>query len=202
MRKTRFLALTLAVVLVLMGAGYAYWTEAIKIDATVKTGKLDFAFEGLTVSSDSEFLNTGGSRIGHTGTGKDNLLVLEFVNSYPGAEAEVKFNMVNNGTIPLKVTGFNYNITYPTSQDEITKFMNHIQVRPKLPVETKWMSLSRYVGYLNDPPFHDIGVGGEILFELEFRVNPDAENQDLPQSKTFKLNINAVAKQYNDPGES
>ena len=42
--KTRFLVLSLAVAIMLMGAGYAYWTETLTISNTVTTGALELDF--------------------------------------------------------------------------------------------------------------------------------------------------------------
>ena len=44
MRKPKFLALALVVAIMLMGAGYAQWTDVLTIENTVTTGDMNVEF--------------------------------------------------------------------------------------------------------------------------------------------------------------
>jgi hypothetical protein len=101
MKKTRLIALTLVVALMLMGAGYAFWQESMTINAAVETGELDFAFRKASFSG-GEYVK-GSAKVDKE---DDNILHLEFKNMHPSAYATVGFRMVNTGTIGLKVEDF------------------------------------------------------------------------------------------------
>jgi len=45
MKKTKFIALVLIVSVMMMGAGYAWWNDSVRIDNTVTTGELKVEFE-------------------------------------------------------------------------------------------------------------------------------------------------------------
>ncbi|HZJ76874.1 MAG TPA: hypothetical protein VFC70_04110 [Oscillospiraceae bacterium] len=182
MKKTRFLALILAVVLMLMGAGYAFWTENLKIDATVKTGKLDFKFSDAKILSKSKHIEANIS-VKNMDDEKGNMLKLRFEDVYPGAEAEISFNMENKGTIPLKVEGFKF------SGDNIEDL--------KIYVDSGWESIAEYVTILNEWSL-EIGVGESIENELKFKIKEGADETSFPESRNFTFSITAIAKQYND----
>jgi len=50
MKKTRFLVLVLVVSIMLIGAGYAYWNETLKINTYFKAGNLDVNFKWYDIS--------------------------------------------------------------------------------------------------------------------------------------------------------
>ncbi|MFZ5352000.1 MAG: SipW-dependent-type signal peptide-containing protein [Bacillota bacterium] len=100
MKKTRFIAAVLCVAIVLMGAGYAAWTDQLVINNTVKTGNLDVSFN-------EEYCYTQvyiGDEDYITATMETSPKVLDVTidNMYPGTEVCVNSNMSNFGTIPAK----------------------------------------------------------------------------------------------------
>jgi len=119
MKKTRFLTLVLAVAVMMMGAGYAYWTDQLVINNTVSTGELNVRFVGQNVSrggdDQSGTLPDGKSKaywaayVKHEGrlngpatvVSEDGKTVTtEVTNMYPGAYAQYYGTIENNGTIP------------------------------------------------------------------------------------------------------
>src|SRR5690554_3744451 len=52
MRKYKFIALALVLAVMLMGAGYAYWTETLTISNTVTTGDMDVVFAPANIAGD------------------------------------------------------------------------------------------------------------------------------------------------------
>jgi len=190
MRKTRFLALTLAVVLVLMGAGYAYWTEAIQIKGTVTTGELDFAFSEATVISSPEHAKPVYVQVRDKGEGKDNMLRLKFEDIYPGAEAKISFKVENRGTMPLKVTGFEFKPI--EGSINVLKQNLKITLNNNNPIDmANYNEIPENLTYL-------IEKGQSFPISLKFEIDENADETRLPESKRFEFSIEAVAKQLND----
>lgn len=111
MKKTKFLALTLVVALALIGAGYAYWTDVLQINSTVKTGYLDVDFIDAQHETSSEWVEVidnyktalgDGNEAGYT-PDKDKI-VLTIKNLYPGAWVKETVTIQNTGTMPVKVS--------------------------------------------------------------------------------------------------
>lgn len=112
MKRTRFIVLALAMAVMLLGAGYAFWTQDLVVEGTVATGELAVEFDNPEVKLldcavhyagaddpviSDHFVNTGD---------ENNQLNIGLTNMYPGAKANVSFNLVNTGTMAAKVTGF------------------------------------------------------------------------------------------------
>lgn len=116
MKKSRFLALTLVVAIMLMGAGYAYWTDTLKMDTYVSTGYLDVDFQNaLVVPTDgADAYLTQSAIIGalNTPPGEEpedkDLLTITLENLYPGAWGQYSFEIVNTGTIPVVLQGLRF----------------------------------------------------------------------------------------------
>ncbi len=120
MKKTKIIAAVLCVAVMLMGAGYAYWQDAITITNTVSTGEFNVEFVnqgGYPKSSgiyESYKKNNPGqgegngqydwvknntyaqARVEHGA--KDTKIVL--TDMYPGTYAKIDMLVKNKGTIP------------------------------------------------------------------------------------------------------
>ncbi len=98
MKKTRFLVLALAVAIMMMGAGYAWWNETVVITSKVDTGYLNVDIEGITttpddgVSMDYNFSNTCGTSA-----------TLKFIDLYPGKGGTAVITFKNNSSMPVKL---------------------------------------------------------------------------------------------------
>ncbi len=71
MRKRNYLAIVLVVAIMMMGAGYAYWTQEVKIATTVETGNLDVKLQATRhVQFGVDYLGVGlkGGNIDAAGT--------------------------------------------------------------------------------------------------------------------------------------
>lgn len=101
MKKTRFLVLALAVAVMLMGAGYAWWTETVVIHTEVSTGELNVAIDSATASADRDVL-VGDPVIGVDAFGQDQVK-LKFDKMYPGAKGNAVIKIKNTGTVQVKV---------------------------------------------------------------------------------------------------
>lgn len=104
MKKTRFVAMVLAVAVMLIGAGYAAWTETLTITNTVSTGYVDVdLLNGSVVVHSTEVANSDDA-LDRTAsaTGSEQSATVTITNLYPGAEAVVTIPVKNNSTIPVK----------------------------------------------------------------------------------------------------
>lgn len=108
MKKSKILALSLAVGIALMGAGYAYWNDSVTITNQATTGTID-----VQINS-TEALHPSASVIEANGNitidrsdpvwtadagGKSGTITVE--NLYEGAQVEITIPVVNNGSIPV-----------------------------------------------------------------------------------------------------
>ncbi len=126
MKKTKLILCTLVAAMMLMGAGYAYWTDTLTINNTVSTGNLEVKishiesrdYDNLKSSNaftddekDEDYVNGLGesSSIKILNSGKR----LEFKNEnlYPGSGFWLNFKIKNTGTVPVKLKDITYQIT-------------------------------------------------------------------------------------------
>lgn len=115
MKKVKFLALAMVFAIMLMGVGYAAWTDTITVNTTVATGNLDVDFTNAPQANRLDGvgaldLNTGfSSKINPltavlNENASDNGEISDVINVnagnlYPGAKFEVLARVTNNGSI-------------------------------------------------------------------------------------------------------
>jgi predicted ribosomally synthesized peptide with SipW-like signal peptide len=109
MKKTKFLALILVVAITVMGAGYAYWTQELKITNTVSTGDLDVRFVPLdTFAGDylaKDYLDGDADYMNVTiEPNSEDTIGFNINKIYPGAGGFIGFAIVNQGTVPAKLS--------------------------------------------------------------------------------------------------
>lgn len=107
MKKTRIIAIVLAIAVMLMGAGYAYWSDTLVINNTVTTGEFQVSFTAMEpfpfiVDSD-EYLDSDitpnyGELLAAGGV--TNTLTVTVSDMYPGSMALYAMKAENLGTIP------------------------------------------------------------------------------------------------------
>jgi hypothetical protein len=110
MKRTKILALVLAVSVMLMGAGYAAWSDQLFLDTTVRTGNFDMQItKATTRTGDDQARNESHNWHSydwtHSGpvTFNANEATVEFVDLYPGGVVQVDMTTKNMGTIPAKL---------------------------------------------------------------------------------------------------
>ena len=111
MKKTKFLALVLVVAIMMMGAGYAYWSDTLVVNHTVKTGEFNVEF---IQPKSAEIWNWKDYNY-ETGQYSDEIsyyvkaelsdrtakkVEFNIENLYPGASYGTVTKMQNKGTIP------------------------------------------------------------------------------------------------------
>ncbi len=111
MKKTRFLALTLAIAVMLMGAGYAAWTDQLNITNNVSTGHLDVHFVDIEDELSLSPYETGSVTYSQDNEGGQNdwdTAVTQINNVYPGGKFTIKYRMYNNSTMPVKLASLDF----------------------------------------------------------------------------------------------
>lgn len=115
MKKTRIMAFALVIAVMLMGAGYALWTDTLTIKNTVNTGHLnvDFISGSGTVTFEN---NTDANGLAVASADPvdftvDDQATITLKNLYPGAKATVTLKVKNNSTIPVKDGKFEFTKT-------------------------------------------------------------------------------------------
>lgn len=117
MKKTTFVALTLSAAIMVMGAGYAAWTESVTINNTVSTGNLSVqtldgtvdVFQNATdIAEPAGIARTATAIANNTG---DALETVTVTNLYPGAHVHVTVPVQNDGTIPVTIDSLASNNT-------------------------------------------------------------------------------------------
>jgi len=118
MKKTKFIAIVLAIAVMLMGAGYAAWSEQLFVTTTVRTGNFDMKIvEARLRTGDNDAQNYAHtppwSQFDWTHSGdvtiadNGNSAIVEFLDLYPGGCVQLDLKMQNLGTIPARLKSVN-----------------------------------------------------------------------------------------------
>lgn len=141
MKRSKLLALTLVVAIMMMGAGYAAWTDVLKLNTTINTGELEISLEQPIVSSvNVKELTPDGVRAANA---EDNIIVtapdinlesktvtFEFENLFPGTQAYTTFWARNTGTMPVAINAIDLSWeTKDDGPDNIESLANAITVQ-------------------------------------------------------------------------
>lgn len=98
MKKTKYLALVLVVAIMMMGAGYAYWSDTLVINNTITTGELNVAMSGESLTDGNDPYTDVEVTL------NNNTLTYNVGDLYPGKTINYGVTFTNNGTIPAKFT--------------------------------------------------------------------------------------------------
>lgn len=108
MNSRKMIIAAIAIAIMLLGTGYAYWTEALTIDNTVSTGYLDVKFidaDAWDYDDSETFFHRSNLVVAHKTIAADGQSIsLTVDNLYPGAGASLDFLVENTGTIPAKIS--------------------------------------------------------------------------------------------------
>lgn len=193
MKKTKFLALVLVVAIMMMGAGYAAWTDQLKINTTINTGMLDVHFVDEAELTLSEYV-TGNVGYQQDGSGDNDwdIANVTLSNLYPGAKAEVTLKINNNSTIPVKM-----NKILDTRTGEWSHF-NQIGASLRFfDSSGKALKFDNTTTYANPwEPKHllntELPVGGYATLSFTFTAN-----DNVLENETYTFHPTAEFKQFN-----
>lgn len=199
MKRARFLAMTLVVAIMMMGAGYAYWQEQLTISNTIDTGVLDVVFvEPTTVGSD----NYTGENEGMVVANSDgHSLQLQFKEVYPGADCQVAFNLSNIGTLAAFVDEFRITNDPDNIADVILcKGVDIEGYSSNYSGNTLEDALNYINGKENGKGIrleNDGAANSDRKVTLSLEFNTLADDNTLPQDQEFSFTIIADVFQYN-----
>jgi hypothetical protein len=110
-KKIKFVGLVMVMAFVLMGVAFAAgWTDSVVANATVNTGDLSIAFDGTPwLPQDSDIgpdpvtppLNVANTTCSYSSDKKE--LTITISNAYPGYHSTVYYDIMNTGSIPVKL---------------------------------------------------------------------------------------------------
>ena len=179
--------------LVVLGSALAMWYDTLKIQATIKTGKVDVEFGTPTPTEEPE---AGGKDVGQClaslaqienegpGNKNDADLNITIVNGYPSYNCTVTFEVKNVGTIPVKGP---YNRTapdglmsYPTTVQDVD--LNH-DGEPDVNIKFNM-------------PIKQIDAGDSETFSISIHIK-----QGMPENSTFTLQYLLHFVQWNEAPE-
>lgn len=207
MRKMKHLALVLVVAIMMMGAGYAAWTETLQITNTVKAGDLNVIFkEPANITGESKYQPNADCSVTYNGAG----MAVKILEVYPGLKNTFEFTLQNKGTLGAYVDNFAVNSTW--GQDITNQILC-----PRVVVEgyadnytgNSLRDAMEYLNNLNDGDgiFVDTTLvengtqyeytPGELLVTLDIEFDKQATKTTLPEKGQFGFNIDANVYQFN-----
>lgn len=106
MKRTKVIALVLCAAIMMMGAGYAAWTDTLNVTNTVNTGHLDVQFVDLPDETELTLpaYTTGNVAYAQDGIGEWDIAHATINNVYPGGAFSIRYKMQNNSTMPVKIS--------------------------------------------------------------------------------------------------
>lgn len=121
MKRSKFMIGALVLSMGLLGTGYAYWTDALQVNTTVTTGKLDVnVTEGDMTFKYVDGAMDGENAFGDSAKGASKNLIrwetapvvevaedgtemnIEIGNLHPGTEFRYTYTLTNDSTMPIK----------------------------------------------------------------------------------------------------
>ena len=202
MKKTRFLALTLIVAMMLMGAGYAYWSESMTISNTINTGELNFEFSSPTAKQE-KLKSYATAKVDPNNNKRLNVT---WNNTSPGAYFEFITKVKNTGSIDAGITNFQI-----TGIDK--EFAKHVYLAYVLVYrdghEPNRINLYMPYNEFDDvmkfvlskhSEFSHIDLQADETIKLEFGLylDHDATEEQIRENGRFTFDITADVLQINE----
>jgi len=98
MKKLKFMALAVVLVLALIGGAYAAWEEELEIGGTVETGEMKVEFIDYEIDPDSD--DVADIDVEKSDCNQEITVTIE--NAYPGFGFALEVWYENKGSIPVK----------------------------------------------------------------------------------------------------
>lgn len=218
MKKTKVIALVLCAAIMLMGAGYAAWSDQVFLNTTVRTGNFAMEITKATMRTGSNQAQnevhdwhsydwTRSGAVSNTAT----TATVEFLDMYPGGMVQVDMTTQNKGTIPAKLksidlefvggnqdlfnlllaqTSWKADITGDGTQDD-WEHVEQFKTWRALPLALDKLVESTNANNLVIEPngWFALGDGTEDGC-IKFKLDPSADNTFQNQSCKFKITFN------------
>lgn len=193
MKKSRFLAMVLVLSLTLMGAGYAFWTDALAINNTVDTGKFDVSYvvdRDHPRAETKEGRNSDPYMAAKISKIDEKTLTFEVTDIYPGGYARYDIKVKNNGTLPVVLSGATLKVE---ENEELAKLLTAQFSTGKI---CKSNQLDKYI---NDNLIGTkIEPGQTKTFYGVFRMPTTVSNENNVEETSVRLNLTLNWTQHND----
>lgn len=123
MKKTRMLLATLVCAVMLMGVGYAAWSDSVTLAGTVNTGELNVRFENTQFEPFVPTTHASGYATAVFNKLEKENIEFTFDKLHPGVVGVVDVAVKNVGDFPAKLA----NATVITTGDEVLKDDIYVQ---------------------------------------------------------------------------
>ncbi len=139
MKKSKIIASILILSIMLMGAGYAIWTDSAKITNTVNSGNMNVEFVSTSETCPLIHLpNIGNLEIGSDyvessiNLDEPKTITVTVDNLYPGTGVLYAAKFENKGTIPAVIENVEVNFTEDNEllKDNLIVLGGFVQIRP------------------------------------------------------------------------
>lgn len=191
MKKSKYLALVLAAAIMLMGAGYAAWTDSVVISNNVETGFMEVQFIDPNYSPTELSASTYVNLQPVVRDAKTVQFTLS--NLYPGAIFTTLTEIQNQGSIPVKFDNATVTFGAGSSQD----LKDNIAVTFDYWIyNAEGYHISSITGGTNVPLTQLEGRLNSTLASLQLQPGqyvsivgtPDPEGQSVDQLMTYIVN--------------
>jgi hypothetical protein len=179
MKRTKVLALVLAVSIMLMGAGYAAWTDSFTVQNTVTTSKLDMQIDNAYFYDGDNLGEPQRAWTEATIVSRDaNSLVVTASDLYPGADVRLDIYASNHSNVPVNFTSAN--VEYIEGDWAL---FNELTARGGIAYDTdgpgtKFAAVHQSFGYNQDPAKNK-------LVNLNANLQPALANMVLHENGTL-----------------
>lgn len=209
--KKKLLALTMASAVMLMGAGYAAWTDNLQVNSTVKTGELNVEFQGPHEYGQDEYWASPrmfylhkDAQVGEwnwaSATANDlftadvdyapKTMTFTFENMYPGTRAAGKYTIENTGTIPAVINNVTVDVQTLDPGAGAAEVANAIRVN------------ASGVKIIRDGAIIDsASINGVTLWQLESTLEDFFKGKRLQPNDKVILTGNGVESDAGEIGE-
>jgi len=191
MKKLKYMALVLVMMLGLIGAGYAAWEEELEIGGTVETGTFNIEFTETGIENIAEHMELS---VGIK-DGDPNTVEFDIKNMYPQNQGddntEFFMRFESKGSVPVKFES----VSLEGVDNE--KIWNHLRYQLGGPAIDQWPQ-----GYLKD-----LADEIEAQFEdVKLKKNDDKkfhlyvwleDNEDAPTGEKVDFDLVMNWKQFN-----
>jgi|GEM_PF-790388 hypothetical protein len=151
--KKKFLACVIASAMLLMGTGYAYWTDAFQLSGTVDTGNLQVKL--VNASADSKFsdylgafndndatFRTSTGTVDKTNINADVSAVdFSLTDMYPGYGQTFTFKADNLGTVAAKLSSIDITGNDVLADNSNKQLLNEIGINLQAKIKDTWYIL-------------------------------------------------------------
>lgn len=207
MKRTKLLALTLVVAIMLTGAGYALWNDTLYVESTVNTGHLDVDFTKVekvkvlgfeipdpalvtvkhSVGQDTDFSYGDHENFDEANpmSNRDKV-IFTLENFYPSAVVTREVTVKNTGSVPVKISRNKFKpitIDVPNAMS-----LNEVEEDDiEITVEAIDENEKSAIGLNSILTDYYVPVGKEMSFIVTFKFNSNSGNNT--EHKTYKYQM-------------